>query len=187
MRGVGFLLMLPSLADASGQEYHQVAKSPCHLLRPHTPPSSSSHSIFLVLTLHLQHSPFHLPRPYTPSSPFSIPSSIAGHPVRSSLFVMHVSAASLCDRDAISATRGRMMPPVITAHHGPLALLSELPWQKSHWPPRDGLASVVSPSATSWSFVMRCMYDCMIPFSRLTSVSTLTSCMIFFRRRGSLW
>ena len=180
MRGVGPLLMLPSLADASGQEYHQVAKSPCHLPRPHTPSSLSSHTTFLVLTLHLQHS-------HTPSSPFSTPSSIAGHTVRSSLLVMHVSAASLCDRDAISATRGRMMPPVITAHHGPLALLSELPWQKSHWPPRDGLASVVSPSATSWSFVMRCMYDCMIPFSRLTSVSTLTSCMIFFRRRGSLW
>lgn len=145
------------------------------------------HSIFLVLTHHLQHPPCHLPRPHTPSSPFSTLSSIAGHPVRSSLFVMHVSAASLCDRDAISATRGRMMPPVYTAHHGPLALLSGLPWQKTHWPPRDGLASVVSPSATSWSFVMRCMYDCMMPFSRLTSVSTSTSCMIFFRRRGSLW
>ncbi|MDO4209629.1 MAG: hypothetical protein Q4E44_08190, partial [bacterium] len=62
----------------------------------------------------------HLPRPHTLSS-------IAGHPVRSSLFVMHVSAASLCDRDAISATRGRMMPPVYTAHHWPLALLSGLP------------------------------------------------------------
>lgn len=165
MRGVGPLLMLSSLADASGQEYHQVAKSSCHLFRPHTPPSTFS----------------------TPSSPFSTLSSIAGHPVRSSLFVMHVSAASLCDRDAISATRGRMMPPVYTAHHGPLALLSGLPWQKTHWPPRDGLASLVSPSATSWSFVMRCMYDCMMPFSRLTSVSTSTSCMIFFRRRGFLW
>ena len=56
MRGVGPLLMLPSLADASGQEYHQMAKSPFHLLRPHTPPSTfsmpsspSSHSIFPIL------------------------------------------------------------------------------------------------------------------------------------------
>ena len=120
MRGVGPLLMLPSLADASGQEYHQVAKSPCYLPRPQTPPSTSSHSIFLILTLHL-------PRPHTLSSPFSTPSYIVGHPVRSSLFVMHVSAASLCDGDAISATRGRVMPPVYTAHHGPLALLSGLP------------------------------------------------------------
>ena len=172
MRGAGPLLMLPSLADASSQEYHQVAKSPCHLPRPHTPSStssipssSSSHTIFPIL-----HTIIHC-RP----------------PGRNSLFVMHVSAASLCDRDAISAMRGRMKPPVYTAHHGPLALLAGLPWQKSHWPPRDGLASLVSPSATSWSFVMRCMYDCMMPFSRLTSVSTLTSCMIFFRRRGSLW
>ena len=141
MRGAGPLLMLSPLVDASGQEYHQVAKSPCHLFSPHTPPSTSSmpsfpsshsifnilHSIFLVLTLHLQHSPLHLPRPHIPSSPSSTPSYIAGHPVRSSLFVMHVAAASLCDRDAISATRGRMMPPVYTAHHGPLALLSGLP------------------------------------------------------------
>ena len=91
------------------------------------PSSPSSNTTFLVLTHHLQHSPFHLSRPYTPSSPFSTLSSIAGHPVRSSLFVMHVSAASLCDGDAISATRGRMMPPVYTAHHGPQALLSGLP------------------------------------------------------------
>ena len=90
------------------------------------PSSSSSHSTFPVLK-------HHLPRPQTPSStfstpssPFSTPSYIAGHPVRSSLFVMHVSAASLCDRDALSATRGRMMPPVYTAHHWTLALLSGL-------------------------------------------------------------